>query len=382
MKKVGIFTLFQGNYNYGGNLQAYALCKKINSMGYDCKVISYISNFNPIYPSLKSQLKQYTKTEASKKIFEKFISKYKSKEFKKIYNVRKIKIDEFKSNLIPHTEVYNDSDLDEISKSFDYCISGSDQVWNPNCARKGFLQLFSKNVTKISYAASVSRNALSEIEAKIMIPAINNFDYVSVREETAKEFLKKDINKDIEITVDPTLLLDKKEWEEISKDDNSKKKYALCYFFSNSTIYRKHINEFCKNNKIELLYIPFAKQEYNRFDLRGEGTPITNLSPEEFLGYFKNAEYIFTDSFHGAVFSIVFENKFLIFDRDRNTKVSMNSRLHDLLNRLNLNERFISLDEIDNLESKVKNDIDYSRINKDLIELRNKSINFLNNALK
>ena len=99
-------------------------------------------------------------------------------------------------------------------------------------------------------------------------------------------------------------------------------------------------------------------------------------------GLFKNAEYIFTDSFHGAVFSIIFEKSFVVFDRDKNTRVSMNSRLHDLLNRLNLQNQLIALKEIKNLESKIKKKIDYQKINKKLDKLRMESIHFLDRALK
>lgn len=382
LKKVGILTLYEGNYNYGGTLQAYALCKTINNLGYDCSVISYIGDKNPIYPSLKEQMKQYSKKEALKKIIEKVRSKYTPRNFKKIYLERKKLIDNFKNDYIPHTELYDDKKVKENYGNFDAYVSGSDQVWNPNCARFGFLQMFPKNnLRKISYAASISRNNLSENELKIMIPSIQDFDYIGVREKTAKKLLESKINKSIEITLDPTLLLEKEKWNSLTNNvEFEHNNYVLCYFFSDSRKYRRIIYDFCKKNNLKLIYIPYAKQEYNNFDNKGAGYAVKNVSPQEFLLLFKNAKYIFTDSFHGAVFSLIFEKKFLIFERSKNTKVSMNSRLYDLLNMVNLNDRMIKID--DEIQSKIVEEIDYNKIKTVLEEKQKESINFLKNALK
>lgn len=376
MKKVGILTLYEGNYNYGGNLQAYALCKYINELGHDCKVIAYEDNYNPIYPSLKEQLKQYKKIEIIKKMTEKISSKITSKEFKSIYNERIKLINDFKEKYIPHTTHFNDERLLTEYNQFDILISGSDQVWNPNCSRRGFLQLFPhENIRKVSYAASISRGALSEKEKNIMIPAIRDFDFIGVREKTAKEILKQSIDKDISVTADPTLLLNKSQWSELASEKLINEKYVLCYFFSNSKNYREKIQKLCEKQKLKLIYIPYAKQEYNKFDNKGEGTQIKNVSPQDFLSLFKNATYIFTDSFHGAVFSLIFEKKFLVFERDRDTKVSMNSRLYDLLERTDLKDRLVK--ENINLQQKINEEIDYCKVNKKIEEYKNQSIEFL-----
>lgn len=381
MKKVGILTLFEGNYNYGGILQSYALCKTINNIGCDCKVIAYNNDFNPIYPSVKDQLKQYSKMEILKKVIEKIGAKVHSKSFKDIYSERRKLITDFKNTYIPHTEHYNDDLLIKESNKFDVLVSGSDQVWNPNCSRVGFLQLFPKNnFKKVSYAASISRNKLSEVERNVMIPAINDFDCIGVRELTAKKILEEDIEKDITVTLDPTLLLNKQQWLEVASDRIIKEKYVLCYFFSNSLKYRKYIEEICKEKNLKLVYIPFAKQEYNNFDDKGNGIPIKKVSPNDFLSLFNNAEYVFTDSFHGAVFSIIFEKKFFVFERDKDTKVSKNSRLYDLLDNFSLKDRLIK--ENNELYTKLDNNIDYNTVKNKLEEFRDISFNFLNNSLK
>ena len=133
-------------------------------------------------------------------------------------------------------------------------------------------------------------------------------------------------------------------------------------------------------NNFKLIYIPYAKQEFNFYDLKGMGETVDAPSIQEFIKLIDNAEYVITDSFHGAVFSIIFEKKFFVVDREKNTKVSMNSRLHDLLNKLEIKDRLVSLDE-----SNIKNidkDINYKKIKIKLNDLKNDSINFLKKSLE
>lgn len=381
-KKVGILTLYESNHNYGGVLQAYALRKVVDKLGYDCKVIAYKSEYNPIYSNKIQQLKQYSFIDACKKIIEKIKVKIGKKKFYKKYSQRIEKIEKFKMNIISHTEEYDDELLKNNYTKFDYLISGSDQVWNPNSVRIGYLQMFGhKKIVKISYAASISRNALTKRDEEVMIPAINDFDYISVREETAKNLLKNKIKKNIDVTIDPTLLLKKDDWISISEDMKIKDKYVLCYFFSNSVNYRKKISDFCSKENLKLIYIPFAKQEFNSFDLKGCGERIEFASPQNFISLFKNAEYVFTDSFHGTVFSIIFERKFLTILREKNNNVSMNSRLIDLLRILNLENRLFS-DVDKNAFNKIVDQIEYIKVRELLEGYKEKSISFLKNALK
>lgn len=373
--KIGILTLFDGNYNYGGILQACALCKILNDLGRDCKVLSYIDTVNPVYPTLRKQLSQYGFREILSKLAEKVYAKFSPKKFKCIVEIRKSRIEDFVEKYIPHTEHYDDKKLMGEYCGFDVLISGSDQVWNPNCVRIGFLQMFPhNNIRKVSYAASISRNQLSDIERAVMIPAINDFDYIAVRENTAKSILENYISKDIYITVDPTLLLERSAWDTMVSECIFTDRYVLCYFFSDSREYRKQLMEICRKNKLALLYIPFAKQEFNTFDQYGEGIMQLEVGPAEFLSLFKHASYIFTDSFHGAVFSMIFQKEFWVLDRNKESAVSMNSRLKDLLKLVHLSHRNISDVNLDMNSAEI---IDYSKVNFVIDDVRRKSLNYL-----
>ena len=379
MKDIAILTKYYKNYNYGGVLQGYALKRVLEEKGYTVDIISYDvnKNPNPIYKSVYEQSKQYGVKSATNKIIEKSISKFKFL-IKNILNDRIIKFEDFMQS---DTKEYNDSNIEELNNEYNIFISGSDQIWNPNAVRKLYLQSFVKNgKKKISYAASIGRSTLSKTESDILIPYLKEFDFLSVRENTAMKLLKKYVNSKIEVVLDPTLLLKKEQWNEISSEPIHNSPYALFYFFSNSKKIREKVMNFCKLNNIDLVMIPYANQQFNFNDSRGPGIRINSIGPKEFISAIKNADYIFTDSFHGAVFSIINEKQFFVFERNKKEHVSMNSRLYDLLDIFNLKGRLISLHNIEKINN-IK-DINYKEVNDKKEELIIKSMEFLDKSLK
>ena len=173
MKRVAICTLFHKNYNYGGILQGLALQNVLRDMGLDAYLVTYNDkiNKNPIYTTLLSRCTQYSFIEIYCKIKEMLTATIHS-EIKAKIKPRIELFDKFISNNFHVTDLYSDDSLSLLEKEFDVIISGSDQVWNPNAVRKLYLQDFSvsNGTKKIAYAASISRNRLSNKEAKIMIP--------------------------------------------------------------------------------------------------------------------------------------------------------------------------------------------------------------------
>lgn len=379
MKDIAILTKYYKNYNYGGVLQGYALKRVLKEKGYVVDIISYDvnKNPNPVYKSIYEQSKQYGIKSATNKIIEKSVGKFKFL----IKDILKDRIAKFEEFMQYDTKEYDDSNLEELNGEYNIFISGSDQIWNPNAVRKLYLQSFvKKGKKKISYAASIGRNKLSKTEADILIPYLKEFDCLSVRENTARELLNKYTNSKIEVVLDPTLLLEKEEWNEISSEPIHSKPYALFYFFSDSKKIREKVMNFCKLNNIDLVMIPYANQQFNFSDSKGPGIRINSIGPKEFISAIKNADYIFTDSFHGAVFSIINEKQFFVFERNKKEHVSMNSRLYDLLDNFKLKDRLISLQNIEKINNIKK--INYEEVNNKKKELKRKSMEFLDKSLK
>ena len=383
--KIGILTLFHNNYNWGGVLQGYALKqlleREIPAVQVD--ILIYENGKNVIYTNKIRQAMQYTPREIICKALSAIVMVEKrttDQKLKQRYYLFKNFMEENTTN----KKIYCDENLKSAAEEYDYLISGSDQVWNPNVGKAGYFQeMVSNQCGKISYAASIARDDLSCHERKIMIPLIERFDAISVREKTAKNILEKYMTSKKMVTevLDPALMLSREEWEIFAEqNEGSQEKYALAFFFSKSYKYRKYVTNYCKEQGLILKFIPYARNKYIASDDKGSCERLYDVGPKEFVRLFRDAEYIFTDSFHGAAFSINFEKQFVVFERDKNTKVSKNSRLYDLLEKFSLSERLVK-GRID-FERIVNKKIDFGEIEKFLNKYRKDSLNFLLNALQ
>lgn len=380
MKKIAILTKYYKNYNYGGMLQGYALHRVITEMGKTCDIVSYNAseNSNPVYPSIIQQSKQYGFSSIVQKICEKCVGKFRFL-IGGILSKRESLFDEFMKHGAS-AEVYTDKTLKKLNNEYEMFISGSDQIWNPNAVRSLYLQEFvSDEKQKIAYAASIGRDRFSKLEIDVLVPAIKQFDFLGVREKTAKDLLSQYIEKNIQIVIDPTMLLSAKEWEKISAKRLVNENYALFYFFSDSLRIRNEVKNFCIDRNLKEVFIPYAKQEFNFNDRKGEGIRLYDAGPAEFISAIKYADYVFTDSFHGAVFSIIHGKQFFVFERNKAGHVSMNSRLHDLLDSFDLNNRLIDVEHINDIYT--LNPIEYVQVFKRLRKFKKDSLLFLKKAI-
>lgn len=351
MKKIGIVTLCS-NENFGNKLQNYALLKTIEK---------YKLNVNTIwiYNSFKANfIKQFLKA------FKKIVidcTKRRNRIFKKFNVYLKV----FRKPVII------DSDFSKISKKFDMIFVGSDQVWNPNYINnhdiyylKGYFGV------KIAYAASFGVDSISENTISQIKPALEKFNHISVREDKGKEIIQNFSNRrDVEVLIDPTMLLSSEEWDIIAKKPNKMKsedeKYILNYFLGNlSELRKREIEKVAKKNNCKIINI-LDKED-----------PFYNCGPSEFLWLEKHAFLICTDSFHSSVFAILYNVPFVVFDRDDKSQ-SMNSRIDTLLSKFEIDNRRFNGKNItkENLSS------NYSKAFKILEKEREKSELFFEKAL-
>lgn len=352
MKKVAIITLCSNN-NFGNKLQNYALKKELEKEGFSVSTI-WVEN-----PFKANKIKQFLKMIRNK--LNDYIINYKR-------NINFIKFNKKYLNIAKKKIIYND-DFRKISTYYDFFIVGSDQVWNYNLVGN-FDTYFMKDADKnkcISYAASI---ALDEIPSNLIEKykdGFNHIKYISLRETAGKELVEEiTLRKDVEVVVDPTMLLDKDEWEKIAKKPKKLKnnKYILNYFLGNlSADRKKEIERVAKDNNCEIIDILDKKSDFY------------NLGPEEFLYLEKNAFLICTDSFHSSVFAFLFDRPFIIFERDEEGLIGMYSRIDTLINNFQLkNRKFNKRINKENLEH------DYKESYKILEKERIKARTFLMNA--
>lgn len=370
MKKIGVITFYYGSCNYGGVLQAYALCRQLELLGYDSEQISF--KYKPSYFNLKIVLNKI-----NKKGFDFIVKK-----IQKIgtrtdtFKIRNEKFLLFRES-IKHSKVYTKKDLKYCNQNYDIFICGSDQIWNPDYRESNYyLKFADEGKLKISYAASISQTYLSKYDKNFMKPLLKRIDFISVRENDAKTMIEKFCNKNVKVVLDPVLLLERNEWEKIETNYKIKDKYVLVYLLADNETYLNKIRQCFKklNYKIVIISLNDLKSNFTYKQLYDVG-------PKDFLSLIKSAEMLITDSFHGCVFSIIYHKKFWALKRHKDSeKENMNSRLYTLFGNLGLEDRFLDDDQNLTKEELLKK-IDYKTVDKKLEILKKDSLKFLESAL-
>jgi len=378
--KIGILTQPLVR-NYGGILQAYALQIVLKRMGNEVLIIDMHYKKNWFLESFKSTIKIILNSLGLKLNKKQFIINPNLKQFNEIYKNNGFFINKSinKTKRINHIKNYTDI----AEYGFEAIIVGSDQVWRPEFSPNMpnyFLDFLKeiKGVKRISYAASfgVDYWKFNETETKTYSKLVQNFDAVSVREDSAIELCKKNMNVNATLVLDPTLLLSVDDYEKlIDKEECSVHNNSLFCYVLDDAPDKKAIVEFLS---MELNLIP------NSIDMKLKYKSINKIDVDKsvypsignWINGFKNSEYVVTDSFHGMVFSILFNKPFVVIGNvDRGM-----SRFTSLLKLLQLESRLVfSLDQLST--DKINEPIDYIAVNEIITKEKKKSMEFLAAAL-
>lgn len=352
MKNVGIMTLHIGD-NYGALLQCYALRHMLNSFS---DVRAEVINFDPgrefpVYDDIGIQEKYCRKLEKFRK-FNEVYNGVSGKAFRDIHTLE--------------------------TMNCEYYITGSDQVWNTSfvfASEAYFLNFTPPDAKKIAYAPSIGLPLSSpKLRREWFERNIPMFDFLSLREMSYEKFLKEFTNKKIYSVVDPTLLLESRDYDELcGRAEYPQGEYLVLYFL-------KH------DNSAPLL-IEFANMVSRKFNLKvvysfasifpqtfkNDSETFYYSDPKEFVQLVKHAKAVITNSFHGTIFSIKYHVPFFTYIVD-----SMASRVTDLLKSVSLEDRIVygyrKLSE-DMLQ------IDFTKADMVLEKKRRESIHYLKMAL-
>jgi hypothetical protein len=352
MNESEIFTLAFYN-NFGSVLQAYALQKKVRQFtGGNVDV----ANFRPSLP-----MHAYFKSEDLLRQYQKKIELF----------------DEFRFRYLGMDNNWV-SDVKQIEKCYENYITGSDIVWGKEFSKLDtsyFLDFVPEGKKRISYAASmILREDGHSEDDGIYAAYIPRFDEISVRETSSVSFIQQFTQKQVTDVLDPTLLLEKSDYEELVEESRfiSDKPYILAYFLTHDPAVVDYTNILAKKLGLKVIHY-FADYPSRIFDSDAESFAFAG--PQEFLGYVKNAACIFTNSFHGTCFSFIFQKPFYTYTANRG---AMLSRVHGLTKRLSLENRcFTDFRDIVN----VTLDTDYEKANQYWQQEKSKSLKFLQNAL-
>lgn len=363
--KVAILTLYYNSNNYGGNLQSYALVKFIHDY---CNVEVEQLSYN------QPRRKRYGLRDRLSRIYHRY--------FKDISDMcglerRKKTITAFNQS-IPHSKkIYTPESMTEALKNYDVFIVGSDQVWNPKWTDNVYLLDFvPKTKYKMAYAVSLGVSNLDEATKEYYHNCLITYNAISVREYDLIELLSPLSSKKIEWLLDPTLLLTRCDWDKICAPRKYKEQYIFTYFLGNSNAQRQLVRDFANRKGIKIINLPHACGYFNDNDKYFGDTKELSASPADFISLIKNATYIFTDSFHASVFSIIYHKNYFVFQRAE--ALAMGSRIYSLTEMFNMSDRFCDSSEkytVEYFES--LNPIDYNTSFPNYENMLIKSKNFI-----
>lgn len=340
--KIGIVTVFK-SLNCGSFLQAWALKEKLLYMGHDVHFVDYDNPWDTFAKRWAGMFKccMRFRFKRAKNILDK------TRDYKRLRKEFKV--------------------ISESDNSMDMYIFGSDTIWNfEDKIFNDYAPFFTgMNIQKPCYAFSVSVGSTSLetfSQNKEVIKSISKFKRIAVRDDKSEDVIAGLYSKDNLVrTIDPTLLLKAEDYSKHFKTAKSaSKKYLLLYYFGSMPYSTwEKIQRFARQRDLNIVFVGAHEKRYDKCVVS---------SPENFISAFSNADYVFTNTFHGCVFSVIFNKSFATDGIHKN-------KIKGFLEQFNLTDRVVKNPE--DVE-KIYNDvIDYSYVNGLINEERKKSINYL-----
>ena len=369
--KIGILT-HPLDYNYGCLLQAYALQKTIKSMGHEVVTINRFSNPKVAF---LAQFKNWAKRIASYYI--------KGNNVRLCWNpnltmgMKRIlfsKTQKFVDRNIANTGIVLPSDLERIDKEyqFDAYLVGSDQVWLPNFSLDCFLDFVHRdNVKRIFYAASTGSSSFADIPSlAIKCKALSKkFSGISVREDSLIPVVKKNLGRDAIQVLDPTLLLDAKDYLAACVEREDSSPIIFTYILDKTKDKKSLVDKVQKE-----LHLPVVAGSVEKDYERGKGMDIKKCiypSVDHWILNMARAKFVVTDSFHGTCMAITFRKPFVVVGN----KARGLNRFLSILRLFNLENRLIT--DSTQFSSSFFSQLDNKYISELLKKKRTEAIDFI-----
>ena len=354
--KIGILTYHRA-HNYGAILQAIATRVYLQELGHEVYYVDYWPDYH------KEMYKVF-----SWSTFRKVGIRGKYNYLRRIitrYGTIKQRINSFEGAISKYISPY----CKPTDFPFDLVVIGSDQLWRKQSVGGYNPVYFGKNnintPKQIAYAVSMGLMPEDRADKKIIKDLLCNIHSISVREYDLSE-LVHELGYQCEVNVDPTFLLTQQMWEKVVPSKKIPEKYLLYYNFQGGAFCEEEIYRFAKKKKLKVKIISGGVQ------LKASEDAIPTADIDDFISLIKNAEYVFTSSFHGLVFSIIFNKQFYASYSRNSNRAKTLLKILGIENRILPNK--VAIPELSR--------IDYSEIIPKIQELREISNKYLNQNLK
>lgn len=385
MKPIGLVTCYF-HHNYGSMLQAYATEMIMQQMGLPfqtiaCKApINYMQENKILYIIKKLLIADWRMRLGKMKIER---AKKENPMFAKNWEVRNKAFDLFAETFF-HVSPYckNREELTKMAENYSAFLVGSDQLWRTDSVEHGYytLEWVPDHIRKIAYSTSIGVKEVPWFQVEKNKRFMNRFDHIALREQSACDLVYKLTGRKVPVVLDPTLLFTGDQWLEIQQQEPlTNGKYIFCYLLGDNPLQR----EFIKTVKEKTGYKIVALQQLDDYIPSDEGfaDEAPYVGPREFLNYIRNAEFVFTDSFHCSVFSILYKKNFFTFSRfAEGAKQSTNTRIDNLLHITGLEDRRMTKDKT--VDGVINYNGSFDGVDARLNAYRKSSMEYLHNALK
>lgn len=373
IKKIALVSV-HSDPNYGSMLQAYALSTSLFRMGYDNEYINYapykerpcIVQFviNLVKRHLSLFNAKYSTTE---------YSYWRTKEFR---NQRRLFQDFHDKYIKSSRQRYNKNTITEALVKYRKFVIGSDQTWSQLTTQTPynifFLDFVDEPDKKVSYAPSIGTVTISKSYMCFLVNKLKTFSFVSCRERQNVEILTKHLGKQVTYVLDPTFLLSKDNWLRLSEYIETPDEFVLCYILGTKECISEFAEKLGKEKSLPVYYIVTRPKYANNKNA------LKDVSVGQFLYLLNKAKYVVTDSFHGSILSINMGTNFFSFaKRVPSEGFTDNDRIMDFLKVVHLEHRF----KADN-DFSYSDDIDFDEVHKELMPLKEQSLNYLKKAVE
>lgn len=370
--KIGVIT-FHKSFNYGAVLQAYALRRSIERLGFSCDVVDYLPRIRDNRFYEKTRL--FSRKSSLKSVTAYFIDNVLFRRSRKDRYTRFRDFIDTELSLSPRS--YRDAaELAAGTDDYDAFVCGSDQVWNLNNMGRDdgfFLNFVPEGKRRISYAPSFGFSELKPEHAPFLKESLERFSSLSVREKQGRKIIAETVGRGAEVVLDPTFLLSHEEWSSLASSRLFDRPYILCYMFGLPKRMLEKAREIGRKSGYAVVFVDISY--YKIFD--PSMRIIRNAGPKEFLSLFEHASLILTTSFHGTAFALNFRKPFFVQYSGMRAQ-SHGSRIVNLLETAGLTERLCDENFVfpdDPFE------LDYSDASKRLEQEIERSKLYLQNAL-
>lgn len=382
-KRIGL-AIVTYTINYGTFLQAFATQTAIENLGYDTTILNINSVIDDVSKARKryfiGQLLNYAEVKSYAATVNAIIQKKINPKYKEYYQEREKKFKEFHDKYFKIGPLCDSWEgLRQYCLNFSSIVVGSDQLWRPANIAGNFytLNFVPDEINKVSYATSFGLKNIRENQKTVATRFLNRIQHLSCREQSGVQIIEDLTHRRAKLVCDPTLLLTKDEWDNYVIDNPIiDGDYILTYLLSNNIEHRKYVRKLAEATGCKVVGVLHGAG-YVSGDERFVDEAPKNIGPFEFLNLIKYAKCVCTDSFHGCVFSTIYEKNYYAFKRfSDQDKMSTNTRVTNLLQQLGIRNRLV-----ENFENFDLSPIDYLAVTEKASQFRAESLNYLASSL-